>query len=988
MIMTSKKLLKLLVVTTLVLSTSLSWGQSESPTSRHRQAQHNLKAANMDRLKLSPETSAMTPKQAYQNQYVDIQVSNSGNVSIKGLSFRLNDDVKEQAQLIKSSDQDSPKTNCNDVDKLVSKSESGSSKPNQCTYRFLIKSGVQEPEIPKGQITITSENADNKQFYVHTQKQNLTISKTVFDQPVDNSQNPGSDVHKAITVTNTSPSPSTDNTQNGKGGLCFEGLSINPNQEFGSGITVADNNFEGSSSGSLCFQKHQCDDANSKPLNPGDQCQININIANDASGSIDMMVRGDFGEKAARINVPSTRIAFFKGSGTDGDPIAYMENDNSKQAVTLKNLTAMGVHDLQITATGGLSIEDNKCDGDLKGNSSCEVDVKLKSDSNLGTLEVGGANLISHMQTSQQGLARVQELTVGDNNHCHQVVLSRSFLKHNGSFATSKGEISQNSMVYRLIAGSSLDSCEVNVDKSKFLNADHDLSIDEFKLRPVSFGCYDKNENKVDEISGGDRCDRIVVYTPETFAGSFGLQGFFDVEFAKSSLASSNFKSAVTSLLYVGGHFSSAGKRPNTTNIAKWNGKRWGAVGVMEQDSVINALAFDNSGNIDRGPAKLQFTHSLYAGGQFDRVDELTDLQNVAIFQGCSQCAKPLETDNHTIKWPDDSIVHTFSIESNAEHTGDINVYTGGNFSFQLFSDKAKNMAFWSLTDVGDAQANWKALEQQGTIANGTSGPVLASYWDDDRSSLLVAGAFDEASGIETPIAEWHKDEQQWSDMGNNTDDFEGFDINQSPVFYAINRLGGSNNSNKAWFVGGQFALHNQPMPLLAYNPGFKFSEWQSVSGVNILTKVNRGGSEQTLQNPRIVELAPGEDNYFYVGGKFGYQDANDASNKGENLLLCQWNTSGSTSKCQPQDLFNPNDRVRDMLHLDMSGGVPVVFVGGDFTQVDGQNVNHIFQITSPVNSPRLSRLKDDKTQESIASGGTVNAIVAGNKVVSLLPSG
>src|SRR5207244_11817312 len=54
--------------------------------------------------------------------------------------------------------------------------------------------------------------------------------------------------------------------------------------------------------------------------------------------------------------------------------------------------------------------------------------------------------------------------------------------------------------------------------------------------------------------------------------------------------------------LYVGGWFTTAGGSP-ATNIAKWNGSRWSALGSTSHMTNLNALAVSGS--------------DLYAGGTF-----------------------------------------------------------------------------------------------------------------------------------------------------------------------------------------------------------------------------------------------------------------------------------------------------------------------------------------------------------------------------------
>jgi len=172
--------------------------------------------------------------------------------------------------------------------------------------------------------------------------------------------------------------------------------------------------------------------------------------------------------------------------------------------------------------------------------------------------------------------------------------------------------------------------------------------------------------------------------------------------------------------LYAGGRFTKAGGNP-ATNIAKWNGSSWSALGLGMSGRaypVVTALAMLGS--------------DLYAGGFFNTAGG-SPATNIAKWDGTNWSALGLGING---------FVHTLAVSGS-------NLYAGGQFT-TAGGSPAGNIARWN-------GSTWSVL------GSGMSGPVHALAVS--GTELYAGGHFSTAGGSPAiRIAKW--DGNTWSALG------------------------------------------------------------------------------------------------------------------------------------------------------------------------------------------------------------------------------
>ncbi len=162
--------------------------------------------------------------------------------------------------------------------------------------------------------------------------------------------------------------------------------------------------------------------------------------------------------------------------------------------------------------------------------------------------------------------------------------------------------------------------------------------------------------------------------------------------------------------LYVGGDFTTPGVLGvQASNIAKWNGTTWSAIGSglgWGVDDPVHALAFDSSGN-------------LYVGGDFDTAGGIS-ANHIAKWNGTAWSALGSGMNGIVVE------VDSLSCDS----TGPL--YVGGYFT-TAGGKTANNVAKWNGTA-------WSAL------GSGTDGTVRALVCN-PSGNLYVGGGFSTAGG-------------------------------------------------------------------------------------------------------------------------------------------------------------------------------------------------------------------------------------------------
>ena len=954
-------------------------------------------SADPDRMTLSPQTSKDSPIVKAERQKVSVTVTNEGLVAIHNVSFWMSDELSDRIELDDSSGQGNDTTFCDQISSL--------SAGKSCTYQFRIKQTSTIKTLKQGLIHITSTNADNKVVHLNIEHPSLKVSKTTFTQPTSNSvkrdQN-GKQLqasHDSIVVTNDSSEGLS---------ACIDDAVIPSGQKYGSGVTMADSNFVNNAQASnSCLQKKfQCQQGGSgsgdqqQGLQPGSSCTIKVNVSKKAYGSNRLVMHGNFGVKLARINVAKSYVTFFRGDDTNGDPQAIIQTENADQTepyahqkrslaqednlketrtgkLTIKNNGNFDVSDIQFDFDKDkISIEDNGCNDTLKVDNTCTMKLNV---ANFGwVFTIKSPNLPNGKQN----------VTVGNRDHCKRAILSDTFLKHQGSYATEPGQIAPNMLVFRLFSPVK-GKCENGGAKSKknFLeDLDDSLDPEDFRLWPTE-KCIKENGDTTEGWANGSsgRCDRVLIYKPQNSSSMpspfFDYRGGFSGNLEDSHGDTHAF---MIPKLLVGGHFLSAGRKPNTTNLAAWGlaaedaAPVWQSVGLLDQGATVNALRVANSGNIEQGLMDVTNTVSLYVGGRDFRGFGVlnTDVANVGLWQGCPECWQPLKTPNQHIVWDDDSQLTTFAAR---DTDSSVSLFTGGDFQFTS-GPLTNNMAVWQLLKEKDAQgeASWQALESyEPSMIKGANGAVNTMFWNDDAQALIVAGAFDQVGDLSTQIASRIKEngQWQWASWGTNSLAFEGYKDAALPEFFDIEPLDFQDFNDRFWAIGGRYNLNGQHF--LAIDADGQTGDWQVFNDLNL----SDNGAED---RPGVYVLGGLKQDYFYVGGQFAFQG--DNANSGDNLLRCRFEATGP--KCNPQALGNPNGRVKAAWH-----GQDILYIGGDFDKIgSGENpvfASKIVNIVNPTNSSiSENNLNDVDTGHSISPEGTVNAIAAINTLAARSPSG
>lgn len=187
--------------------------------------------------------------------------------------------------------------------------------------------------------------------------------------------------------------------------------------------------------------------------------------------------------------------------------------------------------------------------------------------------------------------------------------------------------------------------------------------------------------------------------------------------------------------LYAGGNFTNAGGI-SVNNIAKWNGSAWSALGSGMgggNPHDVYGLITDGAGNV-------------YAGGSFVTAGGVT-VNGIAKWNGSTWSALSSGVTGNS------PLVQTLAFD----HTG--NLYVGGRFNM-AGGIIANNIAAW----------NGSAWSAPGSGVSGSS-PYVFALAMDAANHLYVGGTFTTAGGIAiTNVAQW--DGLSWSALGsgmNNT---------------------------------------------------------------------------------------------------------------------------------------------------------------------------------------------------------------------------
>ena len=336
--------------------------------------------------------------------------------------------------------------------------------------------------------------------------------------------------------------------------------------------------------------------------------------------------------------------------------------------------------------------------------------------------------------------------------------------------------------------------------------------------------------------------------------------------------------------LYAGGSFSQAGRVP-ARNMAKWNGTGWSQVGTGLRGPV-NALAVASNGDV-------------YAGGYI--------IQSGGYHAG------------YVVKWNGTTLsnlgtgiitVTTLVVASNGD------VYVGGNFA-QISGVAADNVARWNGT-------TWSAL---GTGVNGSVSAVAVA----GNGDVYVCGNFTQAGGVPAlNVAKWNS--TSWSALG-------------AGVSGIVNVLAVASNGDV--YVGGLAIL---PTGVLRWNG----ATWSSLGTIASSLKT-------AVTNVLVLIVASNGD--VYVGGDFAQLDGVAAN------CVARWNGTAWNGLN-----MGVSNGIGSPVHTVAVASNGEVYAGGSFTVAGGIIANNVAKWNGTTWSPLGTGVDGTVYALAVASNGDVYA--------------
>lgn len=947
----------------------------------------NKTVQDFARMELSPQTSKLSPKQDYLEPggTFSITVKNVSPQNLKELDFQASVGVSNNILPVRPDDKGSPKNNCDDDSIVVKPGDT-------CQFKLKVKSDADLKEVQRGHIRITAPHYKAQTFYINLSHPTISISSNSFthpsseDVPKTRANNPVADSPSSIVVTNSTPEGGDDSDARG---VCFDDATIPSGQTSGAGVTLPDSAFVGS--GSKCLKKYAC--SGDKMLDAGKSCEVDVNIANDAYGSTNIKLKGDFGEKIARVNIANTHLNFFKE-----DDQTDLANDHERvtdeaRPFAVHNSGEFTLRNLKISSEkGNVNIDktpdrnnNNPNCGDiseLESGESCDlkVDFSNRSKAQFDYVNISGDNLPNG----------TQRVFIFNDQRNYMFPVTNSYIRTPGKKKLRElgKQLGPNMIVFKFVTSNPTEINSFKKVDDFIKSVSGELSKDDFVLYPKS-GCLRRNQSpgstwsSTSEGASATGCERILFYTKVDPPA--GKPKRMQVTVHENNVANEITFNVDTNLV-VGGHFISAGNKANTTNIARWseddNGDfHWHSLGLADQSETINAIKMANGSSVvhtDSGGGILLLPEfqDLYVAGQFNNMGDNNRLNNIAFWKGCLQCwQKLVPSSGSNFSWSDGSSVESLTRDGPIPSNGDVNLFLGGDFKIKSNNSGvvANHVAKWVFDqDASDGnKKSWEGLTDSNTTIEGTNGPVLTLQ---DRpgsnNGIGAAGEFDEAGGHgSTKIAIWDGFNSQWKEWGTNSNNFESVGNASDPVFRSGHKLGSD------WFMGGEFKLNDDNL-FVAYKPDNE-DLWQEVSGLK--TDFN-----QTLHKSGIYTLTSQQvnnKNLLYLGGFFEYAIS---CGDGHNLAVCDWNSNDAECDSLIEWSGWPNDRVNTLFKLSNTG----LFIGGDFTKIGSTEVAHLAEKQNPDSDGSLKALLDDDTGKGISSQGTVNVITTFNMLVPEKPVG
>lgn len=286
--------------------------------------------------------------------------------------------------------------------------------------------------------------------------------------------------------------------------------------------------------------------------------------------------------------------------------------------------------------------------------------------------------------------------------------------------------------------------------------------------------------------------------------------------------------------LYAGGQFQFAGDKP-ANNIAKWNAENWSPLGEGTDGSVHVICVYDD---------KLGQGAALYAGGNFNNAGDMP-ASNIAKWDGTNWSAlgKGIYNDEYNfsevwsmIAFDDGSAAgETLYVGGEFKNAGDVEASHIARWDGVQWSgvgeglDEGENSTVFALVVYDDG--NGPALYAVGTFYR--AGPIIVqgiAKWDGTKWSsvmdssgfsggaftatvfegnanesafLVVGGEFSMAEKVEVnAIVKF--DGKVWSPLGSGLDTIEQYTY---PIVWSVKEFDDKSGTGPALFVGGEFEV-------------------------------------------------------------------------------------------------------------------------------------------------------------------------------------
>ncbi|MCX7044857.1 MAG: hypothetical protein NTX50_05115 [Candidatus Sumerlaeota bacterium] len=351
--------------------------------------------------------------------------------------------------------------------------------------------------------------------------------------------------------------------------------------------------------------------------------------------------------------------------------------------------------------------------------------------------------------------------------------------------------------------------------------------------------------------------------------------------------------------LYAGGNFTTAGATL-ASNIAKWNGSAWSALGTGINGYDVLALAEDGAGN-------------LYAGGNFGAAGG-APTGNIAKWNGSSWSALAVQKGIGG---------YVYALAPDGAGA----VYAGGDFLI-AGGATANGIAKWD-------GASWSPL---GSGMNSAVNSLAAM----GPGALFAGGSFTTAGGAPANhIAKW--DGVSWTGLGTGTNGGIGaLAVDGKGNVYAggsFTTAGGKNALNIAkwnglsWSSLGYLGMDGSVNALALDGLGNLYAGGAFVhadlSVVNCIAKWNGAtwSAMRTGMDATVAALAADKSGNVYAGGKFRSAGGTPAN------FIAKWNGASWSALGT-----GTSDEV-EALALDSSGAL---YAGGNYQTADGKTVRYI----------------------------------------------